>query len=70
MKQKNSYSIKSTKRCACGCGKRLKQNLVDKNPKAEYIFKHFPNSKKNRSSANRNRRQQSQTVPMEVANES
>jgi hypothetical protein len=59
MRQKQSSTVKSTKRCACGCGKFLKQNLVDKNPKAEFIYKHHPNSKKNRYGAHglgRNRR--------------
>ena len=39
---KKDYKVLSNKKCiVCGC--LLKQNLVDKNPKAEYCFKHFNN---------------------------
>lgn len=65
MKQKQSNTVKSEKRCACGCGKFLKQNLVNKNPEAEFIYKHFPLSKKNRSGAHglgRNRRRAKEVI--------
>jgi hypothetical protein len=31
-----------------GCTKHLKKNLVNKNSKAEYCFKHYPKAKHNR----------------------
>lgn len=48
--KKKSYKILSDKKCIT-CGKNLKQNLVDKNPEAEYCFEHYPKSKKNMASA-------------------
>ena len=47
--KKKSYKILSDKKCII-CGKNLKQNLVDKNPEAEYCFEHYPKSKKNKAS--------------------
>lgn len=39
--KKHHYSVLSHKKCKHpGCRKRLKQNLIDKNPKAELCFKH------------------------------
>lgn len=51
MKRKE-YKILSNKKCECGCGKFLKQNLIDRNPDAKYIYKHYAQSKKNRPNAN------------------
>ena len=51
MEKKKDYKVLSGKKCACGCGRFLKQNLLDKNPDAEFIFRHFPRSKKNRPNA-------------------
>lgn len=39
---KKSYKLLTDKVCTySGCSKRLKQNLVDKNPKAELCFTHW-----------------------------
>lgn len=45
---KKDYKILSDKFCECGCGKRLKQNLIDRSPDAKFIYKHNPECKKNR----------------------
>jgi len=45
--------IKSNVKCACGCGRFLKQNLIDRNPDAKFIYRDYPKSKKNRPGANR-----------------
>lgn len=49
---KHDYKVLNNMKCACGCGRFLKQNLIDRNPDAEYIYKHYPHSKKNRENAN------------------
>lgn len=38
MKKSCDYKVKSSVRCS-GCGKALKQNLVDKNPKADRCYR-------------------------------
>jgi|GEM_PF-5544114 hypothetical protein len=50
-KKKYNCKILSNKKCACGCGNLLKQNLIDKNPDATHIYKHYQHSKKNREGA-------------------
>lgn len=50
MKRKDC-KIKSNKKCECGCGRFIKQNLIDRNPDATHIYKHYPKSKKNRPEA-------------------
>lgn len=40
-KKKYNCKILSNKKCACGCGNLLKQNLIDKNPDATHIYKHY-----------------------------
>lgn len=37
---KKNYKALSNKLCI-DCGKRLKQNLIDRNPKADRCFKHW-----------------------------
>jgi len=50
--KKKPYNALSNKRCSV-CGKRLKQNLIDRRPDAEYCYKHYPLSKKNRPGAHK-----------------
>lgn len=50
--RRKDCKIKSNKKCECGCGKFIKQNLIDRNPDATHIYKHYSKSKKNRPGAN------------------
>lgn len=39
---KKHFTVLSDKVCTHpGCGRRLKQNLIDRNPKAEFCFLHW-----------------------------
>jgi hypothetical protein len=52
--KKQSYKILSNKKCVNPeCRRRLKQNVVDRNPDVEHCYNCYPNSKKNRAGANR-----------------
>ena len=37
-KHKKDYRELSNVRCTCGCGRRLKQNVIDRNPHAKLCY--------------------------------
>lgn len=37
-KHKLDFRVLSNVRCACGCGKRIKQNVLDRNPQAKQCY--------------------------------
>lgn len=59
MKRNHSHTVKSNRRCA-KCGKRLKQNLIDRNPDAELCYNDWQLQV---------RRNPSYTIPKPVLNE-
>lgn len=46
---KKDFRVLSEVRCTePDCTKKLKQNLIDRNPDADKCFKHYPNARRNR----------------------
>jgi len=37
-KQKHDFRVLSSVRCTCGCGKRIKQNVLDRNPHVKQCY--------------------------------
>ena len=37
-KEKHDHRLLSSVKCICGCGRRLKQNVIDRNPAARLCY--------------------------------